>query len=85
VFAADGSDERFFIQDYSMEQRLAALFSPAVVDAPLVAMPVELEAGRLSGNQQQVMHEGCFSIAHFLDRSSATFSAQLPDASTICG
>jgi hypothetical protein len=67
VFAADGSDERIFIQDYSMELRLAALFSPAVVDAPLVAMPVELEAGRLSGNQQQVMYDGCLSIAHFLE------------------
>lgn len=64
---SDGADERVFVQDYSMELRLAARAAPAVLDAPLVAYPAEMGA-RLSGSQHQLMHDGALTLClHLAD------------------
>jgi glycosyltransferase involved in cell wall biosynthesis len=63
----NGADERVFVQDYSMELRLAARFAPAILDAPLVAYPAQMGA-RLSGAQHQLMHDGALTLClHLAD------------------
>jgi glycosyltransferase involved in cell wall biosynthesis len=65
VRASGGSDERVFIQDYSIELRLAALGAFARLDQPIFASPTEL-SGRLSGNQAQILHDMNLALTHFL-------------------
>lgn len=65
VRASGGSDERVFIQDYSIELRLAALGAFARLHEPIFASPTELP-GRLSDNQAQILHDMNMALAHFL-------------------
>jgi glycosyltransferase involved in cell wall biosynthesis len=64
VRASGGCDERVFIQDYSLELRLAARGAFARLHAPIFASPAELP-GRLSGNQAQILHDMNLALAHF--------------------
>jgi len=65
VRASGGSDERVFIQDYSIELRLAAQGAFACLHEPIFASPTELP-GRLSGNQAQILHDMNLALAHFV-------------------
>jgi glycosyltransferase involved in cell wall biosynthesis len=65
VRASGGSDERVFIQDYSIELRLAAQGAFARLHEPIFASPTQLP-GRLSDNQAQILHDINLALAHFL-------------------
>ncbi len=65
VRACGGCDERVFIQDYSVELRLAARGPFARLHQPIFASPSELP-GRLSDNQAQTLHDMNLALAHFL-------------------
>jgi glycosyltransferase involved in cell wall biosynthesis len=65
VRASGGCDERVFIQDYSVELRLAAQGAFARLHEPIFASPTELP-GRLSGNQAQILHDMNLALVHFL-------------------
>lgn len=56
VVAAGGCDPGIFIQDYSIELRMAALGPFVRVDAPLVFFPAD-DANRLSRQQAQTLHD----------------------------
>lgn len=60
---AGGCDERVFVQDYSLELRLATREAAAVVREPLVAIPRQTE-GRISGAQPQILHDVSLAV-HF--------------------
>ena len=65
VRASGGSDERVFIQDYSLELRLAAQGAFARLHEPVFASPIELP-GRLSMNQAQILHDMNLALARFV-------------------
>ena len=60
-----GSDPGVFIQDYSLELRLAASGPAARVEGPVMAMPAEA-AGRLSGDEAQTLHDVNLALLRFL-------------------
>jgi glycosyltransferase involved in cell wall biosynthesis len=60
-----GCDERIFIQDYSIELRMAMLGSFARVEEPVFMAPVVLP-GRLSGNQAQILHDLNLALANLI-------------------
>jgi hypothetical protein len=61
-----GCDKRVFIQDYSIELRLAAMGGFALLHEPVLARPAALP-GRLSENQAQVLHDVNSALANFID------------------
>jgi len=65
VRASGGCDERVFIQDYSIELRLAALGPFAKSSEPLFLSP-EVATERLSANQGQTLHDMNFALANFI-------------------
>lgn len=65
VRASGGCDERVFIQDYSIELRLALLGPFARLHEPVFLAPVEARA-RLSDNQAQILHDANLALAHLL-------------------
>jgi glycosyltransferase involved in cell wall biosynthesis len=65
VRRSDGCDERVFIQDYSIELRLAALTSFARLREPVFLAPAELP-GRLNDNQVQTLHDMNLALANFI-------------------
>ncbi len=68
--ACGGCDLAVFIQDYSLELRLAALGPVAMLHAPLVAFPAEAP-GRLSDNQAQTLHDVNLAALRFLAANPA--------------
>src|SRR6185437_5757323 len=60
-----GCDTRVFIQDYSIELRLAAKSGFAHVDTQIYLSPMSRE-GRLSGNEAQILHDMNLALAYFL-------------------
>jgi glycosyltransferase involved in cell wall biosynthesis len=60
-----GSDPGVFVQDYSLELRLAASGPAARLDAAVMAMPVEAP-GRLSANDAQTLHDVNLALLRFL-------------------
>jgi glycosyltransferase involved in cell wall biosynthesis len=60
-----GCDERVFIQDYSIELRLAAVSRVARLDEPIFLLAAEIP-GRLSDNQAQVLHDMNLALANFV-------------------
>jgi glycosyltransferase involved in cell wall biosynthesis len=65
VRRSGGCDTRIFIQDYSIELRLARKSGFAHVDTQIYLSPMSLE-GRLSGNEAQILHDMNLALAHFL-------------------
>jgi Glycosyl transferase family 2 len=65
LLAAGGSDTGVFVQDYSLELRLAARGRIARLDAPVVATP-EAAPGRLSEAHAQVLHDVNAALLRFL-------------------
>lgn len=65
LLACGGCDTGVFIQDYSLELRLAAHGLVALLRAPLVAFPEEAP-GRLSDNQAQTLHDVNVAALRFL-------------------
>lgn len=65
VSAGGGCDERIFIQDYSIELRLAVQGAFARLHEPAFASPTELP-GRLSDNQAQILHDINLALAYFV-------------------
>jgi glycosyltransferase involved in cell wall biosynthesis len=61
-----GCDKRVFIQDYSIELRLASLGGFALLDEPLFLSPATMP-GRLSENQAQALHDMNLALANFID------------------
>jgi len=60
-----GSDPGVFVQDYSLELRLAASGPAARVVAAVMAMPAEAP-GRLSANEAQTLHDVNLALLRFL-------------------
>ena len=60
-----GCDERVFIQDYSIELRLAAQGASARLHEPVFLAPVAIP-GRLSDNQAQILHDVNLALANFI-------------------
>jgi glycosyltransferase involved in cell wall biosynthesis len=56
VRRSGGCDERVFIQDYSIELRMAMLGDFARMEEPVFLAPAAMP-GRLSGNQAQILHD----------------------------
>ena len=65
LLACGGSDPGVFVQDYSLELRLAARGRVALLEAPLVAYP-EAAPGRLSDAKAQVLHDVNLALLRFL-------------------
>lgn len=65
LLAAGGSDTGVFVQDYSLELRLAAGGRIARLDAPVVATPAAAP-GRLSEAHAQVLHDVNAALLRFL-------------------
>jgi glycosyltransferase involved in cell wall biosynthesis len=65
VRASGGCDERVFIQDYSVELRLAAQGPFARLQEPVFIAPAAA-ADRLSDNQAQILHDINLALAHFV-------------------
>ncbi|HUN52044.1 MAG TPA: glycosyltransferase family 2 protein [Candidatus Sulfotelmatobacter sp.] len=70
LLAAGGSDPRIFVQDVSIELRMAARGAFALVDYPVFLSPAAVD-GRMSDNQVQTLHD--LSLAY------ANFCAENPD------
>jgi glycosyltransferase involved in cell wall biosynthesis len=60
-----GCDERVFIQDYSIELRLASLGCFALLHEPIVRGPAAAP-GRLNDNQAQILHDLNLALAYFI-------------------
>ena len=60
-----GCDERIFIQDYSIELRLAAQGPFARLSEPVFLAP-RVSPGRLSDNQAQILHDMNLALVHFI-------------------
>jgi glycosyltransferase involved in cell wall biosynthesis len=60
-----GCDERVFIQDYSIELRLAAQGPFVRLSEPVFLAP-RVNPGRLSDNQAQILHDMNLALAHFI-------------------
>lgn len=65
VRRAGGCDERVFVQDYSIELRMAEQGGFARVDEPLFLGPAAMP-DRMSADQAQVLHDLNLTLAHFL-------------------
>jgi glycosyltransferase involved in cell wall biosynthesis len=65
VRASGGCDERVFIQDYSIELRLAARSRSARLDERIFLSPAAIP-GRLSDNQAQILHDMNLALANFV-------------------
>jgi hypothetical protein len=65
VRCVGGSDERVFIQDYSIELRLAAQGALARLHEPVTRGPADA-ADRLSDNEAQTLHDMNLALAHFI-------------------
>lgn len=65
LLAAGGSDTGVFVQDYSLELRLAARGPVAAVDGRMVLYP-QAAPGRLSDAQAQVLHDVNAALLRFL-------------------
>jgi hypothetical protein len=65
VRRSGGCDERVFIQDYTIELRLAALGPFARLSEPVFLAP-HANPGRLSDNQAQILHDMNLALAHFI-------------------
>ena len=65
VRRSGGCDERVFIQDYSIELRLAAQGAFAQLHEPVIRSPAAAD-DRLSDNQAQILHDMNRALAHFL-------------------
>ena len=65
VRRSGGCDERVFIQDYSIELRLAEQGAFARLQEPVFLAPQEAP-GRLSDNQAQILHDMNLALAHFI-------------------
>jgi glycosyltransferase involved in cell wall biosynthesis len=65
VRASGGCDAGVFIQDYSIELRLAALCEFAAIDSPIFFAPTVAET-RLSANQAQILHDVSLALLRFL-------------------
>jgi len=65
VQRSGGCDERVFIQDYSVELRLAAQGAFARLHEPVFLSPAAIP-GRLSDNQAQILHDVNLALAHFI-------------------
>jgi hypothetical protein len=65
VGAANGCDERVFIQDYSIELRLAEQGAFARLREPLFLAPAAIP-GRLSDDQAQSLHDMNLALANFI-------------------
>ena len=66
VFRSGGCDERVFIQDYSIELRMARLSPFAKINAVVFDAPKEAP-GRLSDNEAQTLHDVNLALAYFFD------------------
>lgn len=66
VRRAGGCDPGVFIQDYSLELRLAALTDFACIDETVHLEPVA-RSGRLTNNQAQILHDLNLAMANLLD------------------
>lgn len=64
LLAAGGADPKVFIQDVSIELRMAARGSFAWLDYPVFLSPQEADR-RLSDNQLQILHDVNRAIANF--------------------
>lgn len=73
VERSGGSDEAIFIQDYSLELRLALICKAARLDDVIMAIPQEAE-GRLSGNDAQILHDVNLALMRFVREHEATLS-----------
>ena len=60
-----GCDTRIFVQDYSIELRLAGKSGFAHMDTQIYLSPMSRE-GRLSGNEAQTLHDMNLALAYFL-------------------
>jgi glycosyltransferase involved in cell wall biosynthesis len=69
VRRSGGCDERVFIQDYSIELRLAELGPFARLSEPVFLAP-HANPGRLSDNQAQILHDMNLALAHFVAERS---------------
>jgi len=65
VRRSGGCDPRVFIQDVSIELRLARLGDFADVGVPVFLAP-EAAPGRLSDNEAQILHDYNLALGHFL-------------------
>jgi glycosyltransferase involved in cell wall biosynthesis len=65
VRRSGGCDERVFIQDYSIELRLAELGPFARLSEPVFLAPYA-NPGRLSDNQAQILHDINLALTHFI-------------------
>jgi|HubBroStandDraft_6_1064221.scaffolds.fasta_scaffold238490_2 glycosyltransferase involved in cell wall biosynthesis len=65
VRRSGGCDERVFIQDYSIELRLAEQGAFARLHEPIFLAPVAIP-GRLSDNQAQILHDVNLALANFI-------------------
>jgi glycosyltransferase involved in cell wall biosynthesis len=65
VRRSGGCDELVFIQDYSIELRLAALGPFARLTEPVFLAP-RANPGRLSDNQAQILHDMNLALAYFI-------------------
>jgi glycosyltransferase involved in cell wall biosynthesis len=65
VRRSGGCDERVFIQDYSIELRLAAQGSFALLHEPVYVGPA-ISPERLSGNEAQILHDVNLALANFI-------------------
>jgi hypothetical protein len=68
-----GADEGVFIQDYSIELRMAARSAFGVVDSEIFLAPEEI-GGRLTGNAAQTLHDVNLALMRFI-----LANKQLPD------
>jgi glycosyltransferase involved in cell wall biosynthesis len=65
VRRSGGCDERVFIQDYSIELRLASQGPFVRLSEPVFLAPYA-NPGRLSDNQAQILHDMNLALAHFV-------------------
>jgi glycosyltransferase involved in cell wall biosynthesis len=65
VHDSGGCDERVFIQDYSIELRLARRGPFARLSEPVFLAP-RANPGRLSDNRAQILHDINLALAHFV-------------------
>jgi glycosyltransferase involved in cell wall biosynthesis len=69
VRASGGCDERVFIQDYSIELRLAEQGGFARLHEPVFLAPAAIP-GRLSDNQAQILHDMNLALTNFIAERS---------------
>ena len=65
VHRSGGCDERIFVQDYSIELRMAVQGGFARVEESIFLAPAALP-GRISGNEAQILHDLNLTLANFI-------------------